>query len=124
MADTKPPGLPETQPDPALFGVPTNERPQIAWPEPTPEDPDRERVVSEGATHIVIANRFGEFARGDKISQADLPEAADFDAIGRVKPYPPLRPLRDEERPKANEVTRRHRPKPPEKLPPEKPPVK
>lgn len=125
MPETKPSGLPESPPDPALFGVPTNDRPQIAWPDPIPEDPDRERFVSEGATHVVIANRFGEFARGDKISRDDLPDAADFEAIARIKPYPPVRPLNADERPKANEVTK-HRPvvKQPEKLPPEKPPIK
>ena len=126
MPETKPSGLPEKPADDVIFGPPVNDRPLIALPDPEPEDPARERVVSEGATHIVIANRFGEFARGDKISEDDLPEAADFEAIARIKPYPPIRPLNADERPKAHEVTKHRRPKVVDKLPivPEKPPEK
>lgn len=111
MPAEKPSGLPEAPPDPALFGVPTNAPPSIAWPDPIPEDPARERVVSEGATHIVLANRFDQFARGDKISQYDLPEAADLEAIEKIKPYPPIRPLNNDEKPKADEVTKHRKAK-------------
>lgn len=117
MPVEKPSGLPENPPDPRLFAVPVNDPPRIAWPDPVPEDPSREVVVSEGATHVVIANAFGEFVRGDKISAHDLPEAADMEALAKIKPYPPIRPLsrdvENDERPKANEITRHRKAKAP-----------
>lgn len=111
MLDTKPATLPDDPPDSALFGLPTNERPTIAWPEPVPRDRDRVRHVSEGATHVVIAEHFGIWERGDKLKESDLPAGGHtLETISRIQPYPPLRPLRDDERPKAEEVTR-HDPK-------------
>lgn len=113
MPDTKPATLPDQPPDPSLFGVPTNERPEIRWPDPVPRDGGRDVQVSEGATHVVIADHFGGspgWERGDKIKEEDLPEGGHtLEELMRMKPYPPIRPLRDDERPRPEEVTKHDR---------------
>lgn len=120
MPEMKPAGLPDAPLDPALFNVPVNGRPEIAWPEPTPADPDRERVVTEGATHVVISDRFGVWSRGDKIKEAGLPASAVLANILKIKPYPPIRLLRDDEKPTKDEITQ-FDPTPPKVAEPVKP---